>query len=129
MAAMADTKSSPPPPGYPQQNYPNQQPQQTYFNGPGGQAGYANVQTQGQYVPQGSPYPPQGQHYPQQQPGQTHTVLVPVQQQPNVLVTQPQVVVMNGQCNPGQHSYRVHYGACGIIAAILLFPIGLLFLL
>ncbi|KAF8529685.1 hypothetical protein BU17DRAFT_60460 [Hysterangium stoloniferum] len=90
---MADTKSSPPPPAYPQQNYPNQQPQQTYFNGPAGQppaAGYANVQTQGQYVPQSSPYPPQGQHYPQQQPGQTHTVLVPVQQQPNVLVTQPQ---------------------------------------
>lgn len=33
------------------------------------------------------------------------------------------------QCAPGQHVFNTHFGACGIIAAILLFPIGLIFLL
>jgi len=192
-------KSNPPPPSYQPQSHPDQQPQQSYFDSPGGQPPPDNQSPQGsinrpggqpppdtqspqgsvnrpggqpppdaqsqgningpggqpppdaqlpqgnagqyapqgvpnppqgnagQYAPQGMPNPPQGyQFYPQQQPVQTHAMLVPVQQ-PNVLT--PQVMMMNGQCSVGQHAYRFHYGPCGIIASVILFPIGLVFLL
>jgi uncharacterized membrane protein len=38
------------------------------------------------------------------------------------------VIIVAG-CPQGQHYFTTHYPPCGIIAAILLFPIGLIFLL
>ncbi|KAF8531552.1 hypothetical protein JB92DRAFT_3138849 [Gautieria morchelliformis] len=76
---------------------------------------------------QGSPYPaPPGGQYPQ---GYPQTVVVHHTAQPQVQAAQPQVLVVSGTgCAQGQHYFTNHYGTCGIIAAILLFPIGLIFL-
>ncbi|KAF8592142.1 hypothetical protein K439DRAFT_1626158, partial [Ramaria rubella] len=123
---MSDAKASPPPNypsqgGYPsnQYSYPNPQAQPGGYAPPPPQQGYQ------QQPPQGYQQPPQGYQQPQQQyiqGGQPAVMLT----QPQIVVAQPQVMVM-GNCAQG-HFFRTQFGPCGIIAAILLFPIGLIFL-
>ncbi|KAJ8699888.1 hypothetical protein PTI98_002965 [Pleurotus ostreatus] len=83
------------------------------------------------YPPPGSPYqegPPSSppQVYPPQQVQQPWS---PNMQDPmarDVQIGQNYQAVLFARCAQGRHERTTKYGACGIIAAILLFPIGLL---
>ncbi|KAJ3490674.1 hypothetical protein NLI96_g1243 [Meripilus lineatus] len=119
------------PPSYPQGAPPPMQPQMT-----GGQ------------YPQGAP--PQGYYpmqtpqagmpgYPQMAPMQTPMATGGYPAQPQVVPQQTIVQVqpdlgtqyqqqLFARCARGDHDVTVRYGPCGIIAAIVFFPIGLIFL-
>lgn len=107
--------------------YPNQQgPPHMQPAVPGGQYPQ-NQQQQSQQKYAGAPQ----QAYPAQPQGGEFmtslscTMLSQSVAHIRVIIT---VVVVSG-CPPGQHFYTTHFGTCGIIAAVLLFPIGLIFLL
>ncbi|KAF8583764.1 hypothetical protein K439DRAFT_1634091 [Ramaria rubella] len=127
---MSEIKSTPPQNYPPQSGYPSNQYPMSYSDPqahPGGYVPPPPEQGYQQQPPQGYQQPSQGyQQRPQQQYMQGVQPAVMLTQ-PQVVVTQPQVMVM-GNCAQGQHFFTTQYGACGIIAAILLFPIGLIFL-
>ncbi|KAJ7219369.1 hypothetical protein GGX14DRAFT_560457 [Mycena pura] len=105
MPAASSTDKGPP-------NY--QEAPQTYATQPGAQPqqGYAQPYAQPQQgYPQGQPYPPHPQF--QTQPSAAQ-------------VGEEYRAQLFAQCAQGIHQPTTKYGMCGIITAILCFPIGLI---
>jgi len=105
---------SPGPPSYGQQQ-PLQQPQQQQQQQPM-MSNFQNAPPMPMQASVGVGQP----QYPPQQFGN------PALGANNIVVVNQQSGGGGGWCTDGQHVYSLHYGMCGIVSAIVFFPIGLL---